>query len=569
MSLVPRAHLGLFLGVGILVMVLVGGFAFLLLDSQSRLRSESEKRFQSRATVSAALTESIFASAAVQGQRDAAKRFGGRTISSAALAARAKQARAPYLRVLGSKGELLAATPGAPAYRQGEAGLPQHVRKAFKGQPYLSSSLTDAKGIPEGMEWALPFKTRFGLRVIVTGVNPRQLTAFLSTYLARARESSQMEAHVIDDRGHIVSNAAGPGARATRLDPGLATALARKDRGIYHKGATEHYFAAAPVKGSSWSVVVSEPTSVLYPILAGGRTWVLWAVFAAFALAAVLSLLLLKRLLAKATELEGANRELEKQKLAAQEATRAKGDFLANMSHELRTPLTSIIGYSELLMDDADGKPETKRKFLGSVASNARHLDQLVSDILDLSKIEVGKMDFKAQQVDLAAVAEDLTSAMGVLAKQKQIELVTEVSPEIRWIVTDPPRLRQVLYNFLSNALKFTPEGGRVVIRATPEGDDCLRVAVEDNGIGVAEEDRAKLFQQFEQVHDPTGRQSGTGLGLALVKQIVEAQGGRVGLDSRLGEGSVFYAVLPRDTSKLCDTYRAAAEEPSVTTIAG
>jgi signal transduction histidine kinase len=218
------------------------------------------------------------------------------------------------------------------------------------------------------------------------------------------------------------------------------------------------------------------------------------------------------------------------------------------MSHELRTPLTSIIGYSELLMSDATDKPDTERKFLGSVASNARHLEQLVNDILDLSKLEAGKMEFKAEPVDLAALATDLTSAMGVLAKQKQIQLTTDVSPEVSWVVSDPPRLKQVLYNYLSNALKFTPEGGRIVVRAIPDGPENFRLAVEDNGAGIALADQERLFKHFQQVHDEARKEhEGTGLGLALVKQIVEALGGHVGVESAPGEGSVFYAVLPRD----------------------
>jgi signal transduction histidine kinase len=142
----------------------------------------------------------------------------------------------------------------------------------------------------------------------------------------------------------------------------------------------------------------------------------------------------------------------------------------------------------------------------------------------------------------------DLTSAMGVLAEQKQIELVTDVAPEVRWVVSDPPRLKQVLYNYLSNALKFTHERGHIEIRITPEGSEDFRVAVRDDGVGIPLEDQMRLFKHFQQVHAPVKENEGTGLGLALVKQIVEAQGGRVGVQSAAGEGSVFFAVLPRDT---------------------
>jgi signal transduction histidine kinase len=531
------------------VLVLLGGCAFLLNDSQGRLRSESEKRFQSRATVSAALTESLFGSAAAQAQQDAAKRFGGRTIDEAALTRRAKQSQLAYLRVIGPKGKQLAATPGAPAYARGDgARLPTYVIQALKGKPYLSNISPAAKGALPTIEWALPYKTAFGPRILVNGMKAIQLTQFLAAYLAKARETADMEAHVIDDSGQIIANAAGAGQRDTHLDPSLAKALDEGTRGAYKKAGVEHYFASAPVSGSSWRVVVSEPTSELYPSLVSTRKWVLWAVFAAFAIAAAMSLVLLRRLLTKADELAGANKELEQQKKAAQAASRAKGDFLANMSHELRTPLTSIIGYSELLVDGGTEDPEVERKFLGSVASNARHLEQLVNDILDLSKLEAGKMEFKAERVDLTVLVNDLTQAMGVLAEQKQIQLVTRVAPEVSWVVSDPPRLKQVLYNYLSNALKFTHEGGRIEVQITPEGSEDFRVSVQDDGAGIPLEDQTRLFKHFQQVHAPVKENEGTGLGLALVKQIVEAQGGRVGVRSAPGEGSVFFAVLPRDT---------------------
>jgi signal transduction histidine kinase len=566
----PQAHAGLLAGACAAVLVLLGAFAYLLVDSQSRLRNESEKRFQSRATVSAALTESLFASAAAQGQQEAAKRFGGPTIDKAALARRAKQSQLAYLRVIGGKGQQLAASPRAPAYARGDGErLPTYVIEALKGRPYLSNISPAGPGGRPTIEWALPFKTAFGPRILVNGMYAVQLTQFLATYLAKARESEDMEAHVIDDRGRIIANAAGAGARATRLDGNLTAALSTHQSGSYRKAGSEQFFASAPVTGSSWRVVVSEPKTELYPSIATARKWVLWGIFVGFAIAAFLSVLLLRRLLMKAAELSGANKELEKQKQAAQAASRAKGDFLANMSHELRTPLTSIIGYSELLMSDSAEKPDTERKFLGSVASNARHLEQLVNDILDLSKLEAGKMEFKEQQVDLTTLTGDLKSAMGVLAEQKQIQVVTEISPEVRWVTSDPPRLRQVLYNYLSNALKFTPEGGRIVIRATPEGSTDFRLAVEDDGVGIALADQTRLFRHFQQVHEDVSREhEGTGLGLALVKQIVEAQGGRVGVESTPGEGSTFFVVLPVDPRIARANRQARAAEAEQTALA-
>jgi signal transduction histidine kinase len=211
-----------------------------------------------------------------------------------------------------------------------------------------------------------------------------------------------------------------------------------------------------------------------------------------------------------------------------------------------------MIGYSELMASDVAGTNEAERKkFLSVVVSNGRHLEQLIDGILDLSKVEAGKMDFLPESVDLAELIEDLTTDLRVLAETKQIELVAEVAPEVRLVTTDSTRLKQVAFNYLSNALKFTPEGGRIEVSFVPEDGDCFRLTVEDNGIGIKREDQEKLFQHFQQVNLSSQKMhQGTGLGLSLVKRIVEAQGGKVGLRSEWGKGSAFYAVLPRSAKK-------------------
>ncbi|MBI3184214.1 MAG: PAS domain S-box protein [Myxococcales bacterium] len=247
-------------------------------------------------------------------------------------------------------------------------------------------------------------------------------------------------------------------------------------------------------------------------------------------------------------QLRRKNDELEEQNRRVQEANRLKSEFLANMSHELRTPLNGIIGFSELMHDGKVGPvtPE-HREYLGDILTSARHLLQLINDVLDLSKVESGKMEFRPEPVDLGKLAAEVRDVLRTLASKKRIAVQTEVSPELTGVVIDPAKFKQVLYNYLSNSLKFTPDDGQVTIRLLPEGSDFVRLEVEDTGIGIKSEDFGRLFIEFQQLDASKSKKyQGTGLGLALTRRIVEAQGGRVEVKSAPGKGSTFAAALPR-----------------------
>ncbi|MBW8847425.1 MAG: PAS domain S-box protein [Burkholderiales bacterium] len=231
-----------------------------------------------------------------------------------------------------------------------------------------------------------------------------------------------------------------------------------------------------------------------------------------------------------------------------QESSRLKSLFLANMSHELRTPLNAVIGFADLLtMSGQPADAARQREWLQHIGSSGRHLLAMINDVLDLSKIEAGKMDFHPEPVELAAVVDDVMATVAVLAEQRGLSLKSSIAPDLRDLVLDPARLKQVLLNYLSNAIKFTPAGGRVELRAVGEGPRLWRLEVEDSGIGIPSDRLGHLFVEFQQLDDGlTKRHQGTGLGLALTRRLVEAQGGRVGVYSEVGHGSRFYAVLPR-----------------------
>jgi len=230
-----------------------------------------------------------------------------------------------------------------------------------------------------------------------------------------------------------------------------------------------------------------------------------------------------------------------------QEANRMKSEFLANMSHELRTPLNGIIGFTEFLYDEKPGPLKPKQKeYLGDVLSSARHLLQLINDVLDLAKVEAGKMELHPETFPVQKAVEEVAAVIKGMAQKKQIFVGIEIGAGLNAVRLDQHKFKQVLYNLLSNAIKFSDDGGQIAIRAQLLDTRQIEVQVRDTGIGIKGEDINRLFTEFEQLDSGTARRfEGTGLGLALTKKIVEFQGGRISVESELGKGSVFTVVLP------------------------
>ena len=244
-----------------------------------------------------------------------------------------------------------------------------------------------------------------------------------------------------------------------------------------------------------------------------------------------------------------ARKQAEAEKNKLQESSRMKSEFLANMSHELRTPLNGIIGFSEFLIDEKPGPLNPKqREYLGDIHSNGKHLLQLINDVLDLSKVEAGKMELNPETFPLARAIEEVCAVAKALAIKKRIHIKQVVSPELTVVTIDQRKFKQVLYNLLSNAVKFTDDDGHVEISAQPEIGDRFSVAVKDTGIGIRPEDFPRLFREFEQLDAGVARKyEGTGLGLALTSKIVALQHGRISVVSEPGRGSTFTAFLPRN----------------------
>jgi signal transduction histidine kinase len=253
---------------------------------------------------------------------------------------------------------------------------------------------------------------------------------------------------------------------------------------------------------------------------------------------------------------------LEESNRALARASQAKSEFLATMSHELRTPLNSIIGFADLLRDDLPEDPAGvhRRGYVDSITESGEHLLRLVSDILDLAQAEAGRLELRPAWFQVGATLAAVEATMRPLADEKALTLSTEVSPEVSLLYADRERFKQVVDNLLANAVKFTPPGGRIETSARRRGE-AVEIVVADTGIGIAPEDQERIFERFQQVDSSsTRRYGGTGLGLALVRQLLELQGGRIWVESAVNQGSRFHFTLPLRTPPTADPSGGDAE---------
>ncbi|MCX7794341.1 MAG: diguanylate cyclase [Thermodesulfovibrionales bacterium] len=282
-----------------------------------------------------------------------------------------------------------------------------------------------------------------------------------------------------------------------------------------------------------------------------------------------------EKVIERTRELERINEELRR-------ANQAKARFISNMSHELRTPLTSILGYSELILDRTYGDiNETQEKYVRHIMQAGKHLLHLVNNILDLAKIEAGKVNLVSETISIPEVINEVVFVMKPQAEKKSIELSVDVSSEVKDFVADRVKLKQILYNLLSNAVKFTPEGGRVGVKAeyiskrfawVSSAKRFLKITVWDTGIGIPEDQKERVFEEFEQL-DPSRATEGTGLGLPMTKRLVELHGGYIELESMPGKGTCFYVYLPAITEEVVETLKkktlteAKEEKPSLVLV--
>jgi len=456
--------------------------------------------------------------------------------------------------------------------------------KAKEDKPWYSP-VTFRKETEPYMQIAV----RAGSAVTVADVNLK----FIWDVITRIKIGRKGKAYVIDGTGHLVADPdIGLVLRKTNLS-GLAHVRAALAGGDDQEPATlardrygkEVLTAYAPIEPLGWRVFVEQPVTEVYATLNASILRTVLLLLAGFVISAVAALAMARGMVRPIRTLqEGAQRigagELEQrievrsgdelEALAEQFnsmsselrrsyaeleqkveertaqlaiANRHKSEFLANMSHELRTPLNAIIGFSEALSERMFGELNPKQaEYLEDIHASGRHLLSLINEILDLSKIEAGRMELEFTSFRASSALETAMSLVRERAQRKGIRLELEVDPEVGEVRADERKFKQILLNLLSNAIKFTPEGGRIAVAARVNGAG-LEVAVSDNGIGIAPEAQEAVFEEFRQVGP---RAEGTGLGLALTKRFVELHGGRIRLESAPDAGSTFTFTLPQ-----------------------
>ncbi len=251
-----------------------------------------------------------------------------------------------------------------------------------------------------------------------------------------------------------------------------------------------------------------------------------------------------RRIASRTQELADVNRELNSRNEDLVRTSRLKSEFLAGMSHELRTPLNSIIGFSDLMAEEVAGPlTDRQRRFVGHIRQAAQHLLELINEVLDLSRIEAGRVELQYETFHAAEALAEVLASTDPFSAAKQIRVESGVDPELL-VRADRVRFKQIFYNLVNNAVKFTPEGGWVRVEAA-QSDSVLHLSVTDSGIGIAAEEQEAVFEEFHQGATTAGNKEGTGLGLAITRRLVESHGGKIRIQSELGKGSCFTFTLP------------------------
>ncbi len=437
-------------------------------------------------------------------------------------------------------------------FARDHGGMPYYVSEVYVAPQTLAPAVTVASLIHASTQGGRLFTDK----ILAAEVDLRRVPSWLAPL-----GTAIVDAYVLDGNGRTLARFAAPDPDPLvdrRTEPSVAAALAGRNSAIVGVDPTGH----------AERILATAPIAVAHPNLAGKETfgshwnWIMLTVAAAgvanseletaLTQLAVLRALVVLVLLAATYLLALAAANTARQRALLAEAnvelarlTRAKSEFLANMSHELRTPLNAILGFSDVLLQKLFGPlNEKQEEYLGDVNTSGRHLLELINDILDLSKVEAGKLDLER---DMFSVSDVLRSTMVMVRERAirhgiKVDLV--VSEDVRQVYADERKVRQVILNLLSNAVKFTPDGGSIHVSAHVD-DGEVRISVQDTGVGIAREDQVRIFEEFQQAKHGRQMAESTGLGLTLSKRFVELHGGRIWVESTPGQGSTFSFTLP------------------------
>lgn len=525
-----RGALALLVAAGLIILGLLTVFAIELSNTQAKSKNDVKARVHERAVLAAALIDSLFQTVLQQVPQDETT-YGGRRVTASTL--NASRQRNGYLAVLDGSGHVLASSTGFTA--QARANLPQSaaLKLLREGRPYGLGNL-QKNGTANVVDLAIPFPTRYGKRILVTGLPAQTLGAFLGSDLLRIPGVKGAHNYVLDGADSVLAsnNPAAPvGHRFDKPAQVRALGHASGDR-------NGHYYDQVDIPNSTWRILLASPNGPLFATVSGLRKWVPWMIFAAFAFVAAVALLLGRRVL----------RSAEQELVVAYRASEMKSTFVANMSHEIRTPLNGVLGMMNLL-SDTRLTPE-QHEYVEVAKSSGEALMTVINDILDIARIEAGRLKIERLEFDPHETVEVSCDMVAASAAGKGLELQSYVRDEVpHAVVGDRMRVSQVLVNLLGNAVKFTAKGEvSVEVSVAGRSEDAvrLRFEVRDTGIGIARNRLGNMFEAFSQADAGTARIfGGTGLGLAISRELTRLMGGSIGAESEPGQGSTFWFELP------------------------
>jgi signal transduction histidine kinase len=533
-----------------LVMVAVTGvLGFLISNSQGSSRSAARQRFAAGATIRSQLTASLLTTSGAALRGEAAKV----TPTAAGLDRVVATSHLGYAVILTGSGAIVASsthTPQATLRRLQQ--VPAFVRQASAGKPWLSSLVPASGAGAPTIDWAASFASPQGQRVFVEGFPASILASFLRTFLDQG--SSGRSIYVVDSARQLIASSKSSGlAPGAPLPAGLRRAPDLSSRTI-----GKSFYASALIPGTGWRLVVAQPTSALYPALAGSSSWLLWSVVLVLALVGLAALILLRRWLISAQqlafavgELEALNETLEAKvedrtalahrRLAELERSNSELEQFASVAaHDLQEPLRKIRMYGERLRERPELGDASRSDVARMDAASVR-LQRLIDDLLDLAR--VNSRGRELVRVDLAELAHEV---MGDLdPRLREVGARVEIG-ELPAILGDPVQIRRVLQNLLSNALKFHRAGVPLVVRVSSETveDGRCAITVEDNGIGFDNQYAERIFGAFQRLHGRS-EYDGTGIGLSIARKIAWRHSGDITATGVLGEGAKFRLTLP------------------------
>jgi signal transduction histidine kinase len=533
--------------IAVAVLILLG---VQLSGSQKSARQSVLARFADRAQVISALTQAVLSSAA--GSDEASREYGAGTVSGRVLDRTVAQGHLAYAVLLDQDGRVVAAssalTPADRAQMLSSAAL----KPVLAGAPVsLSDVLSSGAGRAGVIDLAVSLKTAAGRRVLVSGFAPALFSTFLGSYLRRVPTPGG-EAYVLDSRGSVVGASNPRRAVGQRVvDPGLIGAAARDSNGSYGAG---RYFAAVPVPGSTWRVVLTSSESSLFSSVSGSKKWLPWVIYVALAIAALGFLAVLRRLLGSAAELSKTNAELASSNARlessnallrhAAELSRSNAEleqFASIASHDLQEPLRKVQTFAaQLTATEHERLSEEGQDYLRRMSDAAGRMRSLIDDLLMFSRVSTQARPFVT--LDLDEIVEQVLVDLEVSVQDGGARVIVDELPTIEG---DPVQIRQLVQNLLGNALKFRRDGLVPELRVSAHvADHVAELTFQDNGIGFDDQYATRIFRAFERLHG--GRAyPGTGIGLALCRKIVERHNGTITAQGEVGVGATFTVRLP------------------------